>query len=71
VDEDISGPLLATREDIADLVRWHRGVAPRVPEPRVVAGWRRSLVGGDLLELLEGRRALAFQRGELRLVAPS
>ncbi len=69
-DEDISGPLLATREDIADLVRWQRGLAPGNPEPRVLAGWRRSLVGGALLELLEGRRALAFQRGELRLVAP-
>ncbi|HSW10140.1 MAG TPA: ribonuclease D [Bacillota bacterium] len=66
-DEAITGPLLATREDIADLMRWQRGSAPRGPQPRVLAGWRRSLVGEDLLDLLEGKRALVFQAGELRL----
>ena len=66
-DEAITGPLLATREDIAELMRWHRGLVPRDPQPRVLAGWRRSLVGEDLLDLLEGKRALVFQRGELRL----
>ncbi len=65
-EEGITPSLLATREDLSDLVRWRRG--DRDELPRVLQGWRRSLVGQDLLELVEGRTALALVDGQLRLV---
>jgi ribonuclease D len=66
-DEAISTPLLATREDVAELVRWQKGLTPRDRVPRLLTGWRRSLVGDDLLDLLEGKRALVFEQGKLHL----
>jgi ribonuclease D len=42
------------------------------PEPpvRTLQGWRRDLVGGELLELLAGRRSLAVDpAGRLRISA--
>ncbi|MDQ7793193.1 MAG: ribonuclease D [bacterium] len=68
-EEGLTGSLLATRDDVAALVRWHRaGECGALP--RVFAGWRRGLVGDELVDLLEGKLALALVEGGLRLVRP-
>ncbi len=58
--------LVASR---ADLQRVVAAVRTRAPEPdvRTLQGWRRALVGEELLELLEGRRTLRLGR-DRRLV---
>ena len=50
--------LIAARADLAPIVvAARRGTAE--PDVRTLHGWRRELVGAELLELLAGRRALA------------
>jgi ribonuclease D len=54
--------LIAARADIAPIVvTARRGLEE--PDVRTLRGWRRSLVGGELLELLGGRRRLSVGRG--------
>jgi ribonuclease D len=49
--------LIAARADLAPIVvAARRGDAE--PDVRTLRGWRRELVGGELLELLAGRRGL-------------
>jgi ribonuclease D len=54
--------LIAARADLAPIV-----VAARrghdEPDVRTLRGWRRSLVGAELLELLGGRRRLSVGQG--------
>jgi ribonuclease D len=52
----IASELVATQADIGEVVSAVR--RKRDPSGRVVEGWRRDLVGGELLELLGGRRAV-------------
>ena len=49
--------LIAARADLAPVVVAARRGAPE-PDVRTLQGWRRELVGAELLELLAGRRAL-------------
>ena len=53
--------LIAARADLAPIVVAARRGAPE-PDVRTLRGWRRELVGAELLELLAGRRALARRR---------
>jgi ribonuclease D len=57
VEADIAYELIASRDELARVV-----VASRhghdEPDVRALRGWRRELVGGELLDLLGGRRAL-------------
>jgi ribonuclease D len=41
------------------------------PDVRTLRGWRRELVGAELLELLAGRRRLAVGPGGRVAVEPS
>jgi len=54
--------LIAARADLAPIV-----VAARrgrdEPDVRTLRGWRRELVGAELLELLQGRRSLSVGDG--------
>lgn len=54
----ISGGLLGTTSDLKALVRWHLGGRPAGREPDLVVGWRAEVVGGPLLDVLDGRLAL-------------
>lgn len=54
--------LLATRAEINRLVIAARRGDP-APSVRTVEGWRRELIGDELLELLDGRRAIAIDGG--------
>ena len=49
--------LIAARADLAPIVVAARRGEPE-PDVRTLRGWRRELVGAELLELLAGRRAL-------------
>jgi ribonuclease D len=57
--------LVATRGDLNQVIAAaRRGDAE--PDVRTLRGWRRDLVGDELLELLDGRHALAVRRGQQR-----
>ncbi|HLH13143.1 MAG TPA: HRDC domain-containing protein [Solirubrobacteraceae bacterium] len=50
--------LLAARADLQAIVAAVRA-GEREPDVRTLRGWRRELVGAELLELLDGRRSLS------------
>ena len=54
--------LIAARADLAPIVVAARRGAPE-PDVRTLRGWRRELVGSELLELLAGRRTLTVDDG--------
>jgi ribonuclease D len=54
--------LIAARADLAPIVVGARRGRPE-PDVRTLRGWRRELVGAELLELLGGRRSLAVGDG--------
>ena len=51
---DISGTILSSKGELAELASW--GKQRKLPEPDIAClqGWRRELVGEDLLHLLHG-----------------
>lgn len=58
-ENDIAFPTLASHDDLARVARGYReGID-------LLRGWRRSIVGEELLELLEGAFALRLNNGEL------
>jgi ribonuclease D len=50
--------LVASRADLQAVVSASREGRPE-PDVRTLRGWRRDLAGGELLEMLDGRRALS------------
>ena len=57
----VAFPTLASHDDLARVARGYReGVD-------VLRGWRRSLVGEELLRLLEGKIALSLSDGEVKV----
>jgi ribonuclease D len=54
--------LIAARADLTPIVVAARRGDPE-PKVRTLAGWRRELVGAELLELLRGRRRLGVGEG--------
>jgi ribonuclease D len=62
--------LIAARADLAPIVVGARRGDPE-PDVRTLRGWRRELVGEELLELLAGRRRLGVgARGRIDVEAP-
>lgn len=58
---DVAFPTLASHDELARVARGYRqGID-------LLRGWRRTLVGEELLELLEGRLSLALDGGELKV----
>jgi ribonuclease D len=62
--------LIAARADLAPIVVSARRGQDE-PDVRTLRGWRRELVGSELLELLAGRRRLAVNPGGRIVVDPS
>jgi ribonuclease D len=56
--------LIAARADLAPVVVAARRSLPE-PDVRTLRGWRRELVGAELLELLAGRRTLGVVKGRV------
>jgi ribonuclease D len=58
-EHGIAVPLLAGRQDLERLASGERADSP------LLSGWRRSLIGEELLELAEGRLALRVADGKI------
>jgi ribonuclease D len=58
--------LLASRADLQTIVACFRSGSTEAGV-RTLRGWRRELVGRELLELLDGRLSLAIEGGRLRV----
>jgi ribonuclease D len=61
-EHGVAMPLLASRDDLERLAGGERDGNP------LLEGWRRSMVGNELLELLEGRLTLSLADAHLRVV---
>jgi ribonuclease D len=57
MEAELAYELIAARADLQRIVTAVREGGPE-PDVRTLQGWRRELVGAELLELLEGRRTL-------------
>ncbi len=66
VQEDLAYELLATRADLQAVVSAVRDHGPD-PDVRTLRGWRRAVVGDELLALLQGERSLRIDQ-QLRVV---
>jgi ribonuclease D len=65
-EADLAYELIAARADLQAIVAAHRaGGEPA--DVRTLRGWRRELVGGELLELLDGSISLSVAAGRLRI----
>jgi ribonuclease D len=62
LESRIAAELIATQAEVQRLVSGVRRDGAE-PDVRVLSGWRRELVGEELLELLGGRRSLSVGRG--------
>jgi len=67
-EAEIAPSMLATRGDLKTLAAAH--YHSRLPSLPLLEGWRRELVGQDLLDLLEGKKALRLdgRKGKLEAV---
>ena len=65
MEAQLAYELIAARADLERIIRAQRDGLPE-PETRTLQGWRRELVGEELLELLAGRRSLRV--GESRAI---
>jgi ribonuclease D len=59
LEEELAYELIAARADLQAIVLAMRDGSPQ-PEVRTLQGWRREVVGDELLELLDGRRSLTI-----------
>jgi ribonuclease D len=57
LEEELAYELIAARADLQAIVLAMRDGSPQ-PDVRTLQGWRREVVGDELLELLAGRRSL-------------
>jgi ribonuclease D len=62
--------LLAARAELQTIVAARRAGGEE-PSVRALRGWRRELIGEELLNLLDGRVSLSIRDGRVRIVAPS
>jgi ribonuclease D len=62
LDAGLAYELIAARADLTPIVVMARRGDPE-PEVRTLQGWRRELVGEELLDLLAGRRVLGISEG--------
>ncbi len=67
LEAEIAPSMLATRGDLKTLAAGHhRGVLPELP---LLEGWRRDVAGQDLLDILDGKRALQVDGGKISAIA--
>jgi ribonuclease D len=61
-EHTINPGIVATRKDLEDALA-------NLEDARILHGWRRSLVGNDILDLLQGKKRLRVAGGTLRIEA--
>ena len=66
-EADLAYELIASRADLNAIVAAARTGA-EAPDVRTLKGWRRELVGAEVLELLDGGLSLSVDGGTLRAV---
>lgn len=64
----VSPAVLATRRDLAELVRASFAGATEGADSAVLKGWRRELIGNDLLGFLQGRMRMGFDPAGRRVI---
>jgi ribonuclease D len=69
LDAGLAYELIAARAELAQVVTSARRGRPE-PAVRTLQGWRRDLVGEELLDLLAGRRSLAVDGAGRVVIAP-
>jgi ribonuclease D len=62
MEAELAYELIAARADLQKIVTAARNGEPE-PEVRTLQGWRREVVGSELLELLAGNRTLRVGDG--------
>ena len=67
VDAEIAPSMLATRGDLKTLAAGHHHA--KLPLLPLLEGWRRELVGQDLLDILDGKKALRLDARKGKLEA--
>jgi ribonuclease D len=70
IESGLAYELIASRAELERIVIAARRGDPE-PDVRALEGWRRELVGGELAELLAGRRAVAIEGGRVAVRAAS
>lgn len=60
-DNDIAIPTLASHSDLVKIARGH------YDDVDILKGWRRELIGNELLELLEGNITLSISKGRVEV----
>jgi ribonuclease D len=65
-EADLAYELIAARADLQAIVGALRAGTAE-PDVRTLQGWRRELVGAELLELLDGRVSLSVSHGKLKI----
>jgi ribonuclease D len=70
LEAELAYELVAARADLERIVRAMRTGADE-PAVRTLQGWRRELVGSELLELLRGRRRLRLGENQRLAVEPA
>jgi ribonuclease D len=66
LEAEVAYELIASRADLTEIVIAQREKRDAPREVRTLTGWRRDLVGAELLELLDGHHALVVdERGQL------
>ena len=71
LQEKLAYELIASRADLTEIVVARRENREPPREVRTITGWRRDLVGAELLELLDGHHALAVDANGRLSVRPS
>jgi ribonuclease D len=57
-EESIAANILASKQDLGALASWGKQCQGQPPELALLHGWRRELVGNDMLRLLRGEISL-------------
>jgi ribonuclease D len=71
LEEKMAYELIASRADLTEIVVARREKRDTPGEVRTLTGWRRDLVGAELLELLDGHHALAVDENGRLSVRPA
>jgi ribonuclease D len=71
LEAELAYELIASRADLTEIVVAQREERETPHEVRTLTGWRRDLVGAELLELLDGHHALAIDESGRLSVRPA